>query len=106
MDSKAAVPMPELVRCLRDRDPDVRVAAANALASAGGRAVAAIPRLVIALGDRQGEVSGAACKALVEIGKPVLPAFLAMWNAAALHTIFPSEDFESVLIPLDAPARF
>ena len=107
MDAKAAVPVSELVRCLRDRDADVRKAAAAALGQTGDRrvAVAALLPLVIALRDREGDVSDAARDALARIGRPVLPAVLAMWNAAAAPAIEPVEEFESVVIPLDAPGR-
>jgi HEAT repeat protein len=75
MIAKAAVPIPVLVRCLNDRDPEVREAAATDLASAGNRpeAVAAIPRLVAALWDQEELVSNAARNALCAIARPALP---------------------------------
>ncbi len=107
MDARAAVPVSEPVRCLRDRDADVRKAAAAALGQTGDRrvAVAAILPLLIALRDREGEVSDAARDALARIGRPVLPAVLSRWNAMTAHAIEPVEEFESVVIPLDAPGR-
>jgi HEAT repeat protein len=107
MDAQAAVPISDLVRCLRDRDADVRKAAAVALGQTGDRraAVAAVLPLLIALRDREGEVSDAARDALARIGRPVLPAVLSRWNAVTAHAIEPVEEFESVVIPLDAPGR-
>ena len=50
MSAKTAVPITELVRCLRDRDAEVRMAAAGALAAVGDRpeVLIAVPRLIAA----------------------------------------------------------
>ena len=105
MDARAAVPVSDLVRGLRDRDADVRNAAATALADEGDRreAVAAILPLVIALRDREGEVAGAARDALARIGRPALPAVVEMLGFVAAGIIELGDPFETDMIPLDVP---
>ncbi len=102
MDAKTAVPIAEIVRCLRDRDADVRRAAAVALGTAGRRAgaAAAVPGLVIALWDQEAEIADSARIALIVIAKPVLPAMLTILHAVYPHPMEPGDNFESVVIPL------
>ena len=105
MSAKTVVPIPELVRCLRDRDADVRVAAAAALAAVGDRpeALLAVPRLIATLRDPEDEVSDAARNALAAIGRPALPAVVEMLGFVAAGIIELGDPFETDMIPLDVP---
>ena len=93
------------MQCLRDRDADVRVAAAGALADVGDRPeiLIAIPRLIAALRDPEDEVSDAARNALATIGRPALPAFVEMLGFVAARVIELGDPFETDVIPLDVP---
>lgn len=64
--SKASDATPELLELLTDRSEGVRVEAAHALATVGGRA--AVPRLTRALGDKSPSVRAAAANALATLG--------------------------------------
>lgn len=66
LENRGAIP--ELLRGLDDRDPEVRAAAAWALGQWGPRAAAALPNLVRALNDGNAIVRGLAAIALREVG--------------------------------------
>lgn len=65
-----SVSAPRLVNALGDVNPDVRAAAASALAEIGGPSVVGL--LTAALGDTRREVRLAASRAMVRIGEPAL----------------------------------
>jgi HEAT repeat protein len=65
--------VPELIIVLRDKDPNVRLAAAHALAGVQNSSTPAIPALISALSDQDAQVRDAAGSALTTIGQPVVP---------------------------------
>ncbi|WP_422931266.1 HEAT repeat domain-containing protein [Singulisphaera sp. PoT] len=67
---KAAKSIPDLIHCLDDAEPSVRVASAVALAKFGAEAGAAIPSLEANANDANQDVSRAARGALAKIPKP------------------------------------
>ncbi len=98
----AAVPIPEVVRCVGDSDPEVRKATILILPSLRDdpATAAAIPRLVIALGDEDDETSDAARNALSAIVTPALSTSLPMLPAALTRLIAPSDPISWTIIPL------
>ncbi len=70
--------LPRLIACLHDPSPRVRIAAARTLGEIGPEDAAVIPDLIDAIKDPDDEVSAAACDALARLGKPAVPAVLAL----------------------------
>jgi HEAT repeat protein len=69
----AADALPRLLPLLRDADPDVRITAAEVMATLGPRAWPAVPALIDLLAD-EAKARGAAGEALRQIGPRALPA--------------------------------
>lgn len=81
--SEAKTAWPALIRCLKDPDPNVRAAAAMALADFGVEPGATVTALMALLGDNDPEVRGVT---VVELGRfreaaqPVVPTLLQLLN--------------------------
>ncbi len=97
------VPVVEIVRCLDDPEPEVRVAAASALSLAAARpeAVAALPRLLAALGDRDSEVVAAAANAVTSVLRPLMAPIPAIVSPAHPFRPAPEDGFDWVARPSD-----
>jgi HEAT repeat protein len=80
---KGTEEMPALLAALRDREPDVRAAAATAIEVLGPEARTAVPMLVWALRDREVAVRRAVARALAAIGPAALGGAQALIEALA-----------------------
>jgi HEAT repeat protein len=73
----------DIQEALKDRDGDVRAAAAEAVGKSGATDPVSVQKLISALADREAKVRESAAEALGEIGKPAkvaIPELWALWN--------------------------
>jgi uncharacterized protein (DUF2336 family) len=80
--------VPELIQVLSHPDPDVRVAAARALAMIGPKAEPAVPALTSLLNDSHDEVRRTVARALGQIGpaaRQAVPALIKVLEEPAPH---------------------